>query len=481
MTGSSKKMGIVRRASSVIGLSLLGMLIGCGGGDTSSGDTSGTEESGVVTETGETGETNTTDVPVLHLSGDAPSNLLIVSVDTLRADFTYGGISDHNTPFLQQLMTDSLVLEEHVSCANWTVASLYCMLTGRTTEQIGVHPLSNKMLRMPGREVTMAELFQQAGHTTSLISANPLFTESLGLTQGFDVVQVGAAVPADTLTTMGIELIEQQMATTDGNGWFTQIHYYDPHGGYNPPAEYLGDTSDLASIPYDITTNDGLRMLRADEAGFSREDILLIREHLTRYYGGEVRFLDHELSRLFEVLDSMGALDDTLVLFVSDHGEQLLEHGAAEHLRNLFREEIHVPAFFWMKDQRLARGAWPEVTSHQDLLPSVLNLFDIVSDDIEFDGAVVGEASSDRVTVSIHGVAQGSAVLGRLGQHELIYRWDGGLELYDLNSDPEELVNLYQPQDLSIVDQIWPHVESTANAISEIAKLDPPVVPPVYQ
>ena len=480
MIGKPISLGVGLATKCAIGAAVFSAAIGCGAGEIDTSTTSETSGTG-HTGTTDTSDTTTTDGPVMNLTGDAPSNLLIVSVDTLRADYTYGNVSDHSTPFLQQLMADAFVLEEHVSCANWTVASLYCTLTGRTTEQIGVHPLGNKMLKMPGREVTMAELFQQSGRATSLLSANPLFAEPLGLTQGFDVVQMEISAPADTLTTRGIELLELQVANNTGNGWFTQIHYYDPHGGYNPPSEFLGDISDLASIPYDITTSDGLRQLREDEATFTTEYRGLLREHLTQYYGGEVRFLDHELGRLFEALDSMGALDDTLVLFVSDHGEQLLEHGAAEHLRNLFREEIHVPAFFWMKDQRLERGVWSEVTSHQDLMPSVLHLFDIVSDEIEFDGTVVGEASSDRVNISIHGVQQGSAVFGRLGEHELIYRWDGTLELYNLNSDPEELVNLFQPSDLSIVDQIWPHVESTANAISEIASLSPPVVPLVYQ
>ncbi len=458
----------------LIGLVAILPLHGCSGDDV---DTSGLDHTGEVIETG---ETSTPSGSVLRLANGVPSNFLIVSVDTLRADFTYGGIEDHSTPFLQELMADALVLQEHVSCSNWTVVSLYCILTGRSTEQIGIHPFSNEMRRLPEGEVTMAELFQQSGRDTSLLSANPLFTESLGLTQGFASVQVEVNESATTMTTKGLELVEQHMASNSGAGWFSQIHYYDPHGGYHPPSEFLGDMSDLPSIPYDITTNDGLRLLREAEKDLTVEERGLIHEHLTRSYGGEVRYLDYELKRLFSGLDSMGALDDTLVLFVSDHGEQLLEHGAVEHLRDLFREELHVPAFFWMKDQGLAPGVWSGVTSHQDLLPSVLSLFDLIDSDIDFDGDVVGYASPERVNIALHGVKMGSAVFGRLGEHELIYRWDGDLELYNLTSDPGGLVNLFDPSDLSIVDQIWPFVSASANALSNMGGLSPPAVPPVY-
>jgi arylsulfatase A-like enzyme len=481
MIGNPPKLEIRTSNSYAVWIVAVSGLFACNGGDKDTSTTGTGYHSGLVIETADTGDITTTDEPVLRLAGGAPSNFLVVSVDTLRADYTYGGVVDHSTPFLQSLMADALVLEEHVSCANWTVASLYCMLTGRNTEQIGVHPLGDKMLRLPDREITMAELFQQSGRATSLLSSNPLFAESLGLTQGFDTVQMEISESADIVTSRGIELVEQQMTQNIGNGWFSQIHYYDPHGGYHPPAEFLGDVSDLPEIAYDITTNDGLRLLREDESTFSGEYRALLREHLNRYYGGEVRFLDYELNRLFTALDSMGALDDTLVLFVSDHGEQLLDHGATEHLRDLFREEIHVPAFFWMKDQGLARGVWSGVTRHQDLLPSVLSLFDLPSSEVELDGVVVGQAPADRVNLSFHGVQMGSAMFGRLGEHELIYRWDGSLELYNLNSDPKETNNIYQPSDLSVVDQIWPFVESSANALAEIAKLSPPAVPPVYQ
>jgi len=455
-------------------------LIACSDGGTSDTDEE-LGESGVITETADTDSSVVVDGEPLDFKGEAPSNLLIVSVDTLRADFTYGDVYGHTTPFLQELISEGLVLEEHMSCSNWTVASLYCLLTGRSTAQIGIHPLSDKMLRLPNRELTMAEMFQQSGRATSLLSANPLFSEPLGLAQGFDTIQMEISSAADVVTTQGIDLIAQHMSDESGDGWFSQIHYYDPHGGYDPPAEFLGDVSDLAEIAYDITTNDGLRDLRNDESVITGEERALIREHMIRYYGGEVRFLDDQLKRLFESLDEIGALDGTLVLFISDHGEQLLEHGAAEHLRDLYREEIHVPAFFWMKDQGIASGVWSEPTNHQDILPSLISPFGLQASDVEFDGVELGEADVDRIPVALHGVPQGSAVLGRMGDYELIYRWSGALELYNIKDDPNEVSNIFAPIDLSIVDQIWPSVEAAASALADVAKLDAPIVPAVYR
>ena len=475
MSSTLPKNGLWSSLLAGVGLALV--LSGCAGGE-------GVEESGsngttgdTTTETGEPTDSGTTAADTfvmgdaLVLNGDTPTNLLIVSVDTLRADYVYGEIEEGLSPFIEGLAEEGLKLDDHLSCSNWTVPSFYCLFTGRTTLDIGVHPLSSDMKLLPEAEVTLAERFRRIGAWGALVSANPLISYGLGLIQGFHLFDSMPNAPAESVTDRALEVLAE---AEEGKPWYAQIHYYDPHAAYSPPESYLEGIEELEPIEYDLTDIDSINEMRAVESELTPAERELIAEHAQLYYRGEVRYLDDQIARLFDGLDEMGMLDGTLVLFVADHGEQLFDHGQFQHLRDLFREEVRVPAIFWMKGGGVEPGVHTGITMHEDVVPTLAGVFDLgTGGNGDLAGLPIGEAPLDRIALSLHGVARGSAVLARRGYDELIYRFDNSVEIYDVATDPGEVNDLYS-ESHPLIGELLPVVEEAAAKLVTSGGVTPP-------
>lgn len=127
-------------------------------------------------------------------------------------------------------------------------------------------------------------------------------------------------------------------------------------------------------------------------------------------YRGELRYFDDTLAGLWADLDGRGLLDDTLVVFFTDHGEQQMERGVLDHGFELYAEENRSVAGFWAKT--LVPGTWTGPTLHTDLPVTVLGLLGLPSTGT---GIPLGQALD-------HGVPQLSIVRGDRQLHQ---DWDG--------------------------------------------------------
>jgi len=441
------------------------------------GDEYDSESSAQVDETGQdrvdSGATPEVDnIRGLQLtSANPPSNLLVISVDTIRADIVYGESGDVELPFIQELMSNGFVLRDHQSCSNWTIPSFFCIFTGRSTSEIGYHPTARDHKPLPEAEYTLAERMADAGYSTSIVTSNPLMTVPSGLTQGFERSTHLAAATATEITDEAIESIEPHGESR----WFSQVHYFDPHSEYNPPEEYLVGVEQLEPTGIDVRDIIDISKLRGMEDDLSPQERAALSAQLNAYYAGELRYLDAELRRLFESLEASGRLDNTLVMFIGDHGEQHLDHGKTQHGRDLFQEETRVPAFFWMKDGGLEAGEWNPATTHADVLPTLMEAMAVAytSPDIRLTGTPIGNAESDRTLVTIHAIERGSAVRVRRVNHELIYRFDGGVELYKLTPRNTESEDLYTP-DHPYLDELLGEAESAVERLLEVASIAAP-------
>ena len=144
---------------------------------------------------------------------------------------------------------------------------------------------------------------------------------------------------------------------------------------------------------------------------------------------------------LFRSLDQLGFLDDTLVVFWVDHGEQFWEHGDQTHAYHLHNEENDTIAFFWSKN--IVADSWEEPTSHIDIAPTILNLLGV--DDTEgLTGLPVGQAPPDRTLDMVSAARLGIVQSVVKENWKLIYRWGTGERwLYDTDADPTEVNDLY--------------------------------------
>jgi arylsulfatase A-like enzyme/Tfp pilus assembly protein PilF len=280
----------------------------------------------------------------LPVQAVAAPNVLLVTIDTLRADHLGSyGYATAKTPVMDELSASGVRFADATAHAPLTYPSHAAILTGRYPGSFGIR--LNGMNPLPPSAVTLAERMKSAGYRTGAIVASVLVDRSSGLAQGFDEYDDRIAVqspgtialsdlqrPAAEITTLATSWIERQQEAANRTApWFLWVHYYDPHLPYDAPAKFAALTP---GRPYDA----------------------------------EIAYVDAELGRL------LGAIDRTrtAVVVTSDHGEALGDHGEPDHGFFLYDATLRVPLVV------AAPGFAPRVVTeqvrHLDIVPTIVAL-----------------------------------------------------------------------------------------------------------
>ncbi len=250
-------------------------------------------------------------------------NVLLVSIDTLRADHLgcYGAKA--KTPTIDGLAADGVLFERAVSHVPLTLPSHASLLTGIYPIAHGIR--DNGAFRLAPVHRTLASLFHDRGYRTGAFVGSFPLDSRFGLDQGFDVyddvngegafydIKI-AERPADEVLKPAAAWIEK----TAGDPYFAFVHLYDPHSPYEPPPPFA---ERFGSDPYT----------------------------------GEIAYVDDALGRFLSRLRASGRMDNTVVVITSDHGEGLGEHGEKTHGMFAYDSTLHVPLIFHWKDS-LPRG-----------------------------------------------------------------------------------------------------------------------------
>lgn len=280
--------------------------------------------------------------PAFTLDVTADRNVLLISIDTLRADAlgSYGGRA--STPNLDRLAARGARFDFAHAHAVVTLPSHASMLTGRYPYEHGIRDNTGYRLQ-PGSE-TMATRLKAAGFATGAFVGGFPLDSQFGLDQGFDryddTMGTGATDErerrADTVAAAALEWIGGQPGT-----WFSWVHVYDPHVVYDPPAEWL------SKFPNDP-------------------------------YLGEVSWTDHALGVL---LDRVAALPRrTLVIVTADHGESLGDHGELTHGVFAYEPVLRVPLIIAELGGDAPEKSGRVISAparHVDLVPTVLDALGI--------------------------------------------------------------------------------------------------------
>jgi choline-sulfatase len=250
-------------------------------------------------------------VPPAHKTA---TNVVLITIDTVRADHLgcYGA-KDIQTPTLDALAHDGIVFERAISQVPLTWPSHAAILTGLYPFQNGVQDFTGQPLEPRFRSVVQA--FQQHGYATGAVVSSFVLDRSWGLARGFDFYD--DAFPVAEFANKDLGLVERPAgeSVTRALAWlqrnsrrpfFFWLHLYDPHSPYAPPEPYL---TQYRRHPYD----------------------------------GEIAYADHELGRLITWLKQNQLYDRTLIVFLSDHGESLGEHGEQEHGFFAYNSTVHIP------------------------------------------------------------------------------------------------------------------------------------------
>lgn len=345
-----------------------------------------------------------------------PRNVLLVSIDTLRADHV--GVYGHEaarTPTLDRLAARGARFTQAVSPAPITLVSHASLLTGKIPPRHGVRDNGRDRLH-PAHE-TLAERLRAADRATGAFVGAYVLDSSFGLDQGFD--RYDDSMSGQRSATIGYaerraaDVVEAAGAWLDDlppeRPFFAWVHFYDPHADYDPP---IGFRAAVMGHPYDA----------------------------------EIAYVDFQLGRLLERLDAAGRREGTLVVVTSDHGESLGEHGEPTHTHFIYDATQLVPLILEGPGAPAGRVVETQVRL-VDVAPTVLDLTGL---------APLPDAQGRSLVPLLDGEAEapGPAYLETLAPRRLGWsplfglRLDGKKyiraprpELYDLEADPEELEN----------------------------------------
>jgi len=301
-------------------------------------------------------------------------NLLLIGIDTLRHDHLgcYG--YDRNTsPYIDDLAAEGVLFENVVAQSPWTLPSFATVFTSLHPTQHGADG-SRSALResVP----TLASVLQANGYATGAVVNAPYLKGHHGVNRGFDSYHMP---PPKGRVANGTT--RDALAWIDENSdrpFFMFAHYFDPHIPYEPPEPYDmmfdPDYAGRIKSPYNPK---GLPRFR--DRNFDQMESLSDADwnHIRSLYDGEIAFTDKAVGDLLRGLRERGLTDNTLIVFLSDHGEEFFEHHGFEHGHSLYDELVRVPMIFSLPGV-LPRG---ERIAHQvrllDVQPTILDMLGI--------------------------------------------------------------------------------------------------------
>jgi arylsulfatase A-like enzyme len=332
----------------------------------------------------------------------ARPNILLVSIDTLRADRVgrRDAAGRSITPNLDAFAAEAAVFTEAYSQANETLYAHAALFSGRHPSDLG--PLDDTRFDLADTP-TLASSFRAAGYRTEAVVAGGHLAPEFGLQVGFARYASGRDFGSFQQT---VPLALERLDALDDGGapWLLFVHGYDVHAPYvtwgplfrqDAPA-YDGPLLDASLVPWsfeqilgrarypgfrpalvdrgegasvDLTRFDALEAWAAahpDEAQpLDDADVAFVRA----LYDGAARYADHHVGILLAELDARGHRDDTVVVVLSDHGEDLLEHGHVNHRLSLHDENLHVPLL--VRGSGVQAGVDGALVALVDVLPTL--------------------------------------------------------------------------------------------------------------
>jgi len=394
-------------------------------------------------------------------SGVERPNVLLVTIDTLRADHLGSyGYPRATSPHLDALAASGAAFDRAFAQATLSGPSHATILTSL---HVPTHGVISNAVRLDENNLSVAEVLQAAGYDTAMLVNHKLLRGKFQFDQGFDHVEVHnlpshapdhdhADDEDDRVAPVAIfDAALAWLGRTRSAPFFLWLHLQHTHQSYEPPSPFDRMFIDAPpASPHDLRCLYTIRAHGNGEIELTGAE----RDWLVAQYDGEIAYVDSQLGRIFEALDSSGAADNTIVVVTADHGELLFDgadgrkvgHGRSRHDPAL-RVPLIVGGSVGAGGRRIG-----EMVGLIDVAPTLLELAGIPAPG-SFDGTSLvpliegrgGAVRDVNYSWTFHGDG-----FGRMSRRDARFKLicDKGreelpdCELYDLDADPLEQIDL---------------------------------------
>jgi arylsulfatase A-like enzyme len=390
---------------------------------------------------------------------EPPQAVFLIVVDTMRADrLSCYGFERHETSNLDALAARGVLFENALANASWTIPSMGTIMTSQYPTQLGLVEVPaepGKRYRWDERREqiaytislsyqTLAEAFHDAGYHTAAFVNQPALNNRDGFVQGFidwfypaggdtiihrdpserlleDELTRPRVTPwrnVDLTDSVLVDAFADWMDSAPEGKIFVWLHLLSPHKPYQPPLRFI----------------PGSRSEKREASALA-------------LYNGEVKYCDELIGTVVRAIERNVGVENSLIVFTSDHGEEFGEHNMREHGHSLHREVVHVPLIMTGPDLPVGVRVDPQVRL-LDLYPTLVEMCGLQSYAAEstegVDLSPIIQGKSRELTVYAEGMLYGSTERS-MSNSEFKLMWDQQGDKYTLfrpSADPEETLDI---------------------------------------
>lgn len=375
-------------------------------------------------------------------------NVLLIGIDTLRADHLSCYMYTRETsPAIDNLAREGILFSKCISHIPITTPSFSTILTSKRPISHGVLDNNYNDYKLDDWHITLSEVLKNMGYNTAAFVSGWTMKKDANLTQGFDVYNDD--FEKDRKAEQVNQHVFRWLEENKYDRFFLFIHYFDPHGKYQPDSpydsyfNYTTEEGDISKIP-----------------SYQRDGTIADPSFYIAMYDGEISYTDYYIGQVLEKLSQLDLYHETIIIITADHGETMAEHLRwFDHGSFLYEEQVHVPLLIWYP-QMLRPKKINTLVRLEDIFPTILDFLGIhFSKNIEGQSLlplIRGEIIKDRdmylesspgilekdrnVIEGIRGKkfairSEGWKLIRTLKTSGLYY------ELYNLKEDPKELHN----------------------------------------
>jgi arylsulfatase A-like enzyme len=300
----------------------------------------------------------------------SPTNIILIAVDTLRADHLgFQGYKRNVSPNIDALARDSLTFRQAISAAPWTTPAFVGVFTGSHPGALG---FEGDPLLLPSEVPVLAQVLCEAGWQTAGVVSHSYVGVRYGFDRGFDRWDERNAgghthISSENITAQSLEFIDS--FTDDRRPFFLFAHYFDPHSDYLEHEEHrFSDGVSGSALSEADNINELIKLASAGKL-----DAASVQQ-IVDSYDSEIAHTDEQIGLLIAQLKERGLYKDSMIIFLGDHGEMLVERpeNLLGHGMAVYQALVHVPLLIKLPgSKRIGRIDTP--VSTVDVLPTILD------------------------------------------------------------------------------------------------------------